>query len=269
LPSKARPRVGLALGGGFARGLAHLGVLRVFAENKIPIDVLAGTSAGAIVAAAFASGRRIEEMLEQAKEMRWKSVGRWTIPSMGFATNQRMERMLSQLLCCYRFEELKIPLAVVATDISTGEMVVFRHGDLIQPLRASCSVPGLFVPVEIQGRLLVDGAIASNVPVSTLRDFGVDLAVAVSLRAGRQRPTNMFQVVGQALQIAESQAEEKWRRQCDLIVEPEVAEFNWDDFERLPDLVRAGEEAARRSLPALQAMLEPRPAQVGEPALAP
>jgi NTE family protein len=253
-----RPRLGLALGGGFARGLAHVGVLKLLQANRIPIDALAGTSAGAIAAAALACGRPLDELMEQAKDIRWSSVGRWTIPSLGFATNQRMERMLVSVLGCTRFEELKIPLAVVAADICTGETAIFRRCDLIQPIRASCSVPGLFVPVEIEGRMLVDGAIVSNVPVGALRDFDVDVKVAISLGAGERprRPKNLFQVVGNAFQIAEAQAEQKWRRQCDLVIEPDVAAFDWDDFEHFPELVRAGEVAARRSLPALRALLE-------------
>ncbi len=253
-----RPRLGLALGGGFARGLAHIGVLKVLQANRIPIDALAGTSAGAVAAAALACGRPLDELMEHARDMRWSSVGRWTIPSLGFATNQRMERMLTAVLRCTRFEDLKIPLAVVAADISTGETVIFRSGDLIQPIRGSCSVPGLFVPVEVGGRMLVDGAIVSNVPVDALRDFGVDVKVAISLGAGQRpgRPKNLFQVVGNAFQIAEAQAEENWRRQCDLVIEPDVAAFDWDDFEHFSELVRAGEVAARRSLPALRALLE-------------
>jgi len=257
-PPAARPRLGLALGGGFARGLAHIGVLRVLQASRIPIAALAGTSAGAIAAAALACGRPLDELVEHARKMRWSSVGRWTIPSLGFATNQRMERMLTTVLGCTRFEELKIPLAVVAADITTGETVIFRSGDLIQPIRASCSVPGLFVPVEVEGRMLVDGAIVSNVPVGALSDFGVDVKVAISLGAGGwpRRPTNLFQVVGNAFQIAEAQAEENWRRQCDLVIEPDVAAFDWDDFEHFSELVRAGEVAARRALPALRALLE-------------
>jgi NTE family protein len=257
-PPTLRPRLGLALAGGFARGLAHVGVLKVFQANRIPIDALAGTSAGAVAAAALASGRPLDELSAMARNMRWSSVGRWTIPGLGFATNQRMERMLVTVLGCTRFEELKIPLAVVAADISTGETVIFRSGDLIQPIRASCSVPGLFVPVEIGGRMLVDGAIVSNVPVGALRDFDVDVKVAISLGAGERprRPKNLFQVVGNAFQIAEAQAEERWRRQSDLVIEPDVAAFDWDDFEHFPELVRAGETAARHSLPALRALLE-------------
>ena len=152
-----RPRVGLALGGGFARGVAHVGVLKVLVENGIPIAALAGTSAGSVAAAAFASGCSIEEMIAAARALRWNRFARWTIPRLGFATNERMASLLSGMLRCRTFEQLKIPLAVVAADITTGEATTFREGNLILPVRASCCFPGLFTPVEHRGRLLVMG----------------------------------------------------------------------------------------------------------------
>ncbi len=269
-PTSSRPRVGLALGGGFARGMAHIGVLKVFAENAIPIDALAGTSAGSIAAALYASGCRVEEMIEEARRIRWNNFARWTLPRLGFATNERMEGMLRQMLGCSRFEELSIPLAIVAADISTGETVIFRHGDLIPPLRASCSVPGLFAPVEYQGRLLVDGAIVGSVPVAPLREFGVDTIIAVSLKAGEPRhtPTNLFQVVGQAFQIAGSRSETTWRGDCDLTIEPDVTDFKWDDFARADEMILAGERAARQALPTLRALVQPRVLIAPHPILA-
>lgn len=139
--------------------MAHIGVLKVLEENSIPVDALAGVSAGGIAAAAFASGCSIEEMIEDARKVRWRQFARWTLPRLGFATNERLEVMLREMLHCTTFEELSIPLAVVATDISTGEPVVFRRGDLAPAIRASSAVPGLFAPVEHEGRPLVDGSI--------------------------------------------------------------------------------------------------------------
>jgi NTE family protein len=251
----------LALGGGFARGLAHIGVLKVLVENGIPIDALAGTSVGSVVAAAFASGCTIDKMLAEARTTRWKDIARWTIPHLGFASNDRMEVMLRRVLTSSRFEELSIPLAIVAADVSTGQAVTFREGELLPPLRASCSFPGLFVPVEYQGRLLVDGAIVGNVPVAALRDMGVETVIAVSLKTGdaRHTPTNIFQVVGQAFQIAASTDQTSWRKACDVVIEPEVGGYRWDDFERAGELILAGERAARQALPALQALLAPHP----------
>lgn len=257
-----RPRIGLALGGGFARGLAHIGVLKVFSENKIPIDAMSGTSVGSVVAAAFASGCPLDEMIEEARKIRWKSFARWTVPRLGLATNERMEAMLARVLRCARFEELAIPLAVVAADISNGQTVTFQKGDLIPPLRASCSFPGLFTPVDYQGHMLVDGAIVASVPVAPLRDFGVDSIIAVDLKTNGPHhvPTNIFQVVGQAFQIAQSLTQTPWRESCDLVIEPEVSEFKWDEFERADDLILAGERAARKLLPALRSLVERRPA---------
>lgn len=252
-----RPRIGWALGGGFARGMAHIGVLRVLQENRIPIDALAGVSAGGIAAAAFASGCSIEEMIDNARKVRWRQFARWTLPRLGFATNERLEVMLREMLHCATFEELAVPLAVVATDISSGEAVVFRHGDLSRAIRASSAVPGLFAPVEHEGRPLVDGSIVCGVPASALAGFGVDKIVGVCLNFGRlhHRPTNFFQVVGQAFQIAEARAQVTWRPQCDLVIEPDVSGFTWDDFDRLEEFIAAGEAAARAALPRLRELL--------------
>jgi len=174
-----------------------------------------------------------------------------------------MEELLRHVFGCRTFESLAIPLAVVATDISTGEVVTFRRGELIPPLRASCSFPGLFVPVEYDGRMLVDGAITESVPVAALKDLNVDAIIAVSLRVDGPGhvPTNFFQVVGQAFQIVQSHSKETWKPSCDVIIEPEVSEFKWDDFERADELMLAGELAARRVLPALRTLLESSPAR--------
>jgi len=268
VPLVKRPRVGVALGGGFARGLAHVGVLKVLAENHIPIDALAGTSVGSIVAAAFASGVTLDQMLEEARRVRFGSFARWTVSRLGLATNERMEQMLRRVIPCSRFEELKVPLAVVAADISTGEAVTFSHGDLIPPLRASCSFPGLFLPVEYQGRLLVDGAIVGSVPVAALQALGIDTVVAVHLRTNgpHHEPANIFQVIGQAFQIAQGLNDATWRKSCNVVLEPETNEFQWDDFLRADDLIAAGERAARQALPALRRLLEPRASLAVQPA---
>lgn len=251
-------RVGLALGGGFARGLAHIGVLKVLVEIGIPIDAIAGTSVGAIIAAAFASGLTPGEMVEEARKVRWKEFARWTVPRIGLATNEKMEAMLRRVLPYSRFEEMNIPLAVVATDLVTGQAVVFRQGDAIAPLRASCSFPGLFNPVEYEGRLLVDGAIVGSVPTLPLRDFVVDKIIAVYLKTdySHQPPTNIFQVIGQSFQIAQSLNEATWKDHCDLVIEPEVGEFKWDEFERADDLILEGERAAKKALPLLRTLLK-------------
>lgn len=253
--------------------MAHIGVLKVLQENNIPVDALAGISAGGIAAALFASGCTIQEMTDNARSVRWRQFARWTIPRLGFATNERLESMLHEMLHCTTFEELQIPLAVVATDISTGEPVIFRQGDLARAIRASSAVPGLFAPVECEGRPLVDGSIVCGVPAEALAGFAVDKIVGVCLNFGRlsHRPTNFFQVVGQAFQIAEARTQGTWRPKCDLVIEPDVSRFTWDDFDSLDEFIAAGEAAARAALPRLRELLaspaiSPVPAAARAPA---
>src|SRR5258708_22348884 len=154
---REEPRIGLALGGGFARGMAHIGILRAFERNHIPIHAIAGVSSGSIAAAAFASGADTEFLEAVTSTMRLKDIARWTINLLGLAGSERMELFLKRLLKAHRFEDMKIPLAVVATDLTTGEPVVFRdRGDVIVPIRGSFSFPGLFTPMPHEGRVLVD-----------------------------------------------------------------------------------------------------------------
>src|SRR5258708_6219337 len=195
LPSHS---IGLALGGGFARGLAHIGVLRVFEQYQIPIQCIAGVSAGAIVAAAYASGSTPEEIGRVGSSMRFTDVARWSISRMGLAGSERMDRFLQKLCKGFRFEDMKIPLGIVATDLSTGEPVFFsKHGDVNMPIRASCSYPGLFQPVRYQGKLLVDGGISMEVPAALLRRMGATCVVSVHLPmqpSVTSGPGNMFEV---------------------------------------------------------------------------
>jgi NTE family protein len=253
--------VGVALGGGFARGLAHIGVLKVLVENQIPIDALAGASVGSIVAAGFASGLSPLEMMVFGRRTQWRTFARWTVSKLGLATNERMAVWLRSTLRGLTFEDLAIPLSVVAADISTGEAVTFQSGDLIPPLRASCSFPGLFVPIAYQGRLLVDGAIVDSVPVSPLRESRVGVIVGVHLKVSDRPghvPANLFQVIGQSFQIAQGRNRAAWRDYCDVVIEPEVSGFSWDDFKRIDELVEAGERAAKEALSELRALVKSR-----------
>ena len=154
------PAIGVALGGGFARGIAHIGVLKVLEEEGIPVRMIAGTSVGAIMGAAYCSGLTIAELEEIAHKVRFTTFARWTLSRYGFATTDRMTAFLKQNLKVHTFEELRIPLGVTATDFNTGGGTVFSSGSIIDPVRASCAYPGMFLPVEIDGRCLVDGMLS-------------------------------------------------------------------------------------------------------------
>src|SRR6202166_1125398 len=183
----SRLRLGVALGGGFARGIAHLGVLRVLEQEHIPVDFLGGTSAGAMLAIAYASGHALHEIVAQARATRFQDFGNWKLSWMGLASNQKLEHYPRKYLGVSTFEELKIPLAIAATDLGSGQPAYFRSGPLGPALRASCAYPGMFVPVEVEGRVLVDGFLAAPVPVDALRNLGADVVIAVFLEAANNR----------------------------------------------------------------------------------
>lgn len=263
----SEPAIGLALGGGFARGIAHLGVLRVFEQHRIPVGRIAGVSAGAIVAAAYASGATVEEIADAARAMRFKDVARWGLSLLGLAGSERMAEFLQRLLKVYRFEEMRIPLAVVATDLRTGRPVVFRdRGDVLLPIRASCSYPGLFRPVRCDGQQLVDGAMTMEVPAAAVRELGASHIVSVVLPMnGEFDPQNMLQVVNRCFQIMQRRSESEWRRASNVVIEPDVTGMNWDGFESAERLIERGEKAALAALPRILSWLE-RPAGAGESA---
>ena len=252
-----RLRVGLALSGGFARGIAHIGVLRVLREACIPIDVVAGTSVGALIGAAFCAGTSLEEMERIGGTTSFADFGRWTPSWLGLATNQRLEKFLAQFTPMKTFEEMPIPLAIATTDISAGVSVYYTRGPVGLPLRASCAYPGLFVPIQFEGRTLVDGFLTAPVPVEGTLLLGADVVIAVYLEAGNlEQPRTFTDVLSRSFTIIQRHSDLTWRQQADVIIEPDVTPFVWDDFTRTPELVAVGEAAALAALPAIRAALD-------------
>lgn len=253
-----RPKVGLALGGGFARGIAHLGVLRCLQQHGIPIDCIAGTSAGALAGVAFGSGRPFEHIVKEAAAIRFGNFGQWRFSHMGLASNRRLEAYPGEHFGVRDFKDLKIPLAIAATDLLSGKAIYYTSGPVGPPLRASCAYPGLFQPVEYDGRLLVDGFVAAAVPVDGVRLLGAEVVIAVFLEAEKMdRPKSIVDVIGRSFSIVRLQADVGWRAKADVVVTPSVHEFAWDDFARTSDLVAAGDQAAMEALPRIRAILQP------------
>jgi NTE family protein len=265
--TKRVPTIGVALGGGFARGIAHIGVLKVLEEEGIPIRMVGGTSVGAIMGAAYCSGLTIAELEEIAHKVRFATFARWTISRFGFATTDRMAIFLERILKVKTFEELRIPLAVTATDFKTGGGAVFTSGPIIDPVRASCAYPGMFLPVEIDGRCLVDGMLSYPVPSLPLRNLGADRVLAVHLKGQWSKscaPRHFFDVIGQSFAIAQDMMSPVWRNAADLVIEPDVAGFDYDDFKRAGELIRVGELAMRAALPEVRKWLQ-APAEAASP----
>ena len=253
------PTIGIALGGGFARGIAHVGILKVLEEENIPIHAIAGTSVGALIGACYCSGLSPSDMEEVSRKTRFTSFARWTLSRCGFASSDRMVAYLDKTLKCKTFEEMRIPLGVTATDFNTGEGVVFHSGSIIDPVRASCSYPGMFLPVEIGDRYLVDGMLSHPVPTRPLREMGVDKVIAVHLKgtwSNGGAPRHLFDVIGQSFAIAQDAMSSLWRNAADIVVEPEVSGFAYDDFKRAADLIKVGEAAMRKALPEVKKWLE-------------
>jgi NTE family protein len=253
---RERPRVGLALAGGFARGIAHLGVLRVLRDAGIPIDCVAGTSVGALIAVGYCAGASPEDMAKVGASTSFTDFGRWTPSWLGLATNQRMEKYLARFTPATTFEELQTPLAIATTDINAGVTVYYSHGPIIPPLRASCAYPGLFVPIQFEERTLVDGFLTAPVPIEGVMLLGADVVIAVYLESGNvEQPRTFTDILSRSFNIIQRHGDLAWRAQADVIIEPDVKSFVWDDFTKTPEMVAAGEAAALAALPQIRAVL--------------
>ena len=263
--------MGIALGGGFARGISHIGVLKVLEEENIPVDYVAGTSVGAVICAGYCSGMTAAELKDAAVSVRLRDFGRLTLSRYGFYNSDRMVRLFARVFKCHTFEDLKIPLAIVATEFCTGEAVIFTKGRLADPIRASCAYPGMFLPVEIDGRSYIDGMLAYGVPTTPLRKMGAERVIGSYLSAHLSNvrpPRHIFEVIGQCFSIAQSKLSDSWLRDADLVIEPDVAGFSYDCFERTPELIAAGEAAMRAKLPELRALLNaPRVGSTAKPGI--
>jgi NTE family protein len=225
-------------------------------EAGIPIDCVAGTSVGALIGTAYCAGVSCEAMQEAGMSTSFTDFGRWTPSWLGLATNQRLEKYVARMTAVKTFEELKTPLAISTSDIDEGVTVYYTSGPILPPLRASCAYPALFVPIQYDGRTLVDGFLTSPVPVEGAALLGADVVIAVYLEAGSAgTPRTAVEVISRSFNIIQKHADIAWRQQADLIIEPDVHPYAWDDFTKTPELVRAGEEAAMKALPEIRALV--------------
>jgi NTE family protein len=287
------PRIGLALGGGGARGLAHLSVLRVLEENDIPIAAIAGTSIGSIIGASYALEPNIEKVQAQIKEFlnspKFQESGLDLFKKKTAAENffgqvatyvkerivinlahsrpslvgaWRVTRAVETLLAGRRFEDCRIPFSCVATDLRTGEEVVFRKGELNKAVQASMSIPGFLPPVEYDGHLLVDGAVLSPVPVLPCRALGVDVVIAVEVGQRLEKNGDLdsvIDIVFRASSITTRRYTEMLLEEADIIIRPEVGDVHWSEFSKMPRILAAGEAAAKEALPEIRRLVKPRP----------
>ncbi|MCX5678237.1 MAG: patatin-like phospholipase family protein [Candidatus Omnitrophica bacterium] len=250
LNNKKRRKVALVLGGGSARGLAHIGVLKILEREKIPIDSIVGTSMGAMIGAAYSVGVPISQMEERAYKFTMKKILDPTMPSMGLLAGVKLEATIKHLIDSKQFEDCKIPLAVVTNDIETGEEVVFQKGNLIKVVRASCSWPGIFNPVRIDGRLLSDGGIKHSVPTKIARDLGADYVIAVDVGfcVRRGKIDNIFQMIVQSFQIMGEELNQYQSRDADSVIKVYLTDIDQAAFDKSREIIAKGAEAAEAGI---------------------
>lgn len=255
------PKIGLALSGGAARGMAHVGVLRALLENGIRIDCVAGTSAGSLVAGAYASGMPIDEIAEFGRTLRWRDIGRVTMSRLGIQSNERLEQYLRARLPVTKFEELQVPFAAVATDLNTGEAVVLKdEGDVPFAIRASCTIPGWYVPVlDQEGRQLVDGGLVAVVPSSVTRALGADIVIAVDVNTeGATFIAPSSSVIGvllQSMMVVQKTASRYQLEISDLVISPKVGHIRWDEMGRADELMDAGYKVGLESISKIRELI--------------
>ncbi len=244
------PKVGLALGAGAARGLANLGVLQVLSEEEIPIHIIAGTSAGAVVGCLYAAGSDLNVLGRMVEELDWNDLTGLALSRLGLISTDKIYNMLRVLTRNLDFEELAIPAAVVATDLETGKEVVLDSGSVADAVRASLSIPGVFVPAEINGRLLVDGALVNRVPADICRHMGADVVIAVDVGFAplRGKIRNLPDVIIQTNDILSRQAALHQGISADCLIVPDLGNVSLTQLNRSSEIVEKGRQAALQSL---------------------
>ncbi|MDX6384565.1 MAG: hypothetical protein QOK48_2138 [Blastocatellia bacterium] len=257
-----RPRIGLALSGGAARGMAHIGVLRAFEENAIPVHAIAGASAGALVGGLYASGLSIAQLEAMARKFRWRHMGRPSFSRLGLQSNAPMEKFLRANMPVTRFEDLRIPFAALATDLVSGTVVVMRDtGDVTFAIRASNCLPAFYVPVrDPEGRMLVDGGLVANLPISYTRDLGADIVIAVDLGADgakfMDRPRTALGVMTQVFVAVERVVSQQQAPTADFIILPKVGHIRWDQSRRADELMKIGYETTLAAVDQIRDLIE-------------
>jgi NTE family protein len=256
---QSRPKVGLALGGGAARGIAHIGVLEVLEREGIPIDMIAGTSAGALVGALYAREKDAVLMKKQAMALDWvalTSLVDLTLPKNGFISGNRLTRLLGRFIGEVDFKDLEIPLSCIATDIISGNEVVMQEGSVLEAVRASISIPIIFAVIKNHNRYLVDGGLVNPVPVKTVKDMGADFVIAVDVtpdkaereaflrKSNEVKEPSLFQVIVQSIYIATYYTARSSSDGADEVIHPQLAHISPGEFHRSKELILQGELAA-------------------------
>jgi NTE family protein len=246
-----KPKVGLALGSGGARGFAHLGVLKALEEHQIPIDYIAGSSMGGLVASFYGIGQNIEQLIKLSLAFKRKFYMDFTVPKMGFISGNRVKEFIRLFTHGKNLEDLRLPVAVIATDLIKGEEVVFTKGPISDAVRASISIPGIFVPVKMDGKILVDGGVIDRVPVSIVKKMGADIIIGVDVTFSKKEAeiTNIYDVIMQSIDILHMEAISNRRLDSDILIQPDVSQYSSRAFTNTEEIIKIGEEETYKKIP--------------------
>lgn len=249
-----KPKIGLALGAGGARGFAHIGVLKILEQNGITIDVIAGSSMGALVGALYSLGHSVSSLERMATIFRQRFYLDYTIPKMGLIAGNKIKQLIELLSHGKKIEDLNIPLGVVAVDLLTGKKVVFRSGKVADAVRASISIPGIFVPEKIGNQLLVDGSVIDRVPVSIVSEMGADIVIAVDVSMHKPTPhiTSIFDVILQSIDIMQEEMVRHRMIDSTVMIRPQLTNFHLSAFEKAKDMIAIGEREADKKIDEIQ-----------------
>ncbi|MEA3489297.1 MAG: patatin-like phospholipase family protein [Candidatus Omnitrophota bacterium] len=254
---KKKKRV-LVLGGGSARGLCNIGVLRVmeryFGRDNLPFDMIIGTSIGSLIGAAYSMGMTVDELEEMALGFAWPKLVDLGLYSTGLIKGDKLETIINDCVDEGKFSDMRIPFALTTTDIETGEELIHDSGDLVKLIRASCSWPGIFSAVQIDGRLLVDGGVRNSVPTKMAYQNGATFVVAVNpgFAVKNQKINNLIQVVIQTVQIMGEELNSYQSEVADIAIKPDLKDIDQFEFEKAGTIIREGELAAEASIKKLK-----------------
>jgi NTE family protein len=256
--SPQKKKLGLALSGGAWRGLAHIGALEALEENGIRPDFLSGSSIGSFGAALYAFGVPVREIGAVSRGLTPIRVSKLKLTRYGLFSNEELGRVIESKVGKARIEQAPIPLAIVAADISTGEKVILREGEVAAAVMASGALPGIFQPVRVGNRMLMDGGIIENVPVSPLRSMGAEVVVAVNLSADRRYriPEDIIDILFNAFDIAIDENTKEQMKDADVVIEPHLADFRSMDVSQFEILIAEGRRAALACIPRIREALE-------------
>ncbi len=247
-------KIGVAFGGGAVLGAAHIGVLKAFQEEGVPIDMVSGTSAGAIIAACVAFRLPVERIEAIARDIGWFSISALPDSRLGFASNKGLGKLLVDAIGDKTFAEASMPLMILATDVERGQKKIFSEGSVTQAVRASASIPIFFSPVEIEGKLYADGGLVENVPVSPLIDAGADVIIAIDLaKQGKTfAPKAVPDMIDLCVYLFAQHRDQSLRNSVAILIEPRTSTFESHNFKNVDALIDAGYAAAKAALPQIQ-----------------